>query len=371
MKSKSLFKLKPIAAAFITATALTIAMPFTSQRAEALMPVTDVANFVQATWANLMRSIESGEALAVAKQTMDAIGNYTEMEVDNVNNGFANMIARLGKGEEERQNLEQLEKAQPAQDACTTIVASTNLNDASCAVEETLDQFVKKNAEKQSMATGGGTFHCVNEKCEFKPGVPPNSDDMNKKNAVDAKVAINACDQLMDGNISLCEKPELLMFGTALTDKEYKAVDLQIEIAGNIQKPLPYADDSLDKESIEFKRARAQDLRRENMRGFAVLALKNLHLIQNGSIDSNNKRKRGEIEVLNDFMNDRIRSEKWLCEVTQSCDGEYVGPSEIDRRGLQLDAVSSYIALQHYKSSLRIEKYLTDIALMEIDSVNK
>jgi hypothetical protein len=72
-------------------------------------------------------------------------------------------------------------------------------------------------------------------------------------------------------------------------------------------------------------------------------------------------------------MNDRLGSQNWLCEVTNTCPpgAKYVPPAELERRKIQMDAVMLYISLQSYKSQLRTEKYLTDMALMEIDPVSK
>lgn len=46
-----------------------------------------------------------------------------------------------------------------------------------------------------------------------------------------------------------------------------------------------------------------------------------------------------------------------MCEVTQTC-GEYVTPSEIDKRSIEIKAVSASLALDKYKSDLRTEALL-------------
>lgn len=374
MSYKKPFKMRPLLASIIVATGIAVSLPATTPKANALMPVTDIANFIQATYSNIMRTMESMKELTILKDTLSAIGSYAEMQVDNVNNGFANVIARLDKGEEERQNLEQLERAQPAQDACATVEASAGLNEAACASEDQLNEFVAARAGNHSMSSGGGTYKCDGgSTCTFKPGEAPTVDDVNKKNTVDAITLIDKCAEMMDDQgKSLCENPSLLMFGNALTDKEYIAVDNQIQIAGNINKPVPHADASLEKDSPEAKRARAEDLRRENIRETAISGLKTLHLLQNGTIE-NGQRKRGEIEVLEKYMSERLGSQNWICEVTQSCTNNetYVPPAEIEKRKIEMDAVMLHIALQQYKSSLRVERYLVDSNLMTIDPVTK
>jgi hypothetical protein len=380
MLSNKKFTMRPLVAAMIVGTVMTLSIPVTTPKAHAMILVSDIAAFVQDTYANLQRTIESSKELAYLQSQLKAMGEYATLATENVNNGFANVIARLDKGEEERQNLEQMERSQPATDACATITASAGLNDASCASEDKLTEFVAARSKNGRMSTGGGSFSCKAgaksaADCTFTPGVPPTVDNVNKKNTVDAIETVDQCAKLIasDGR-SMCEHPELMLSGVPLSDDEYKAVDIQIGIAGNIKKPVPFADASLEDQSPEQKRAKAADMRRENMRESAVTGQKNLHLLMNGTRDSSGN-KRGEVEVLEQYMTERLGSENWVCEVTQSCltgDAKnYVPPAEIEKRKIEMDAVMLHIALQQYKSSLRVEKYLTDMNLMQIDSVTK
>jgi hypothetical protein len=379
MISKNMFKMRPLVAAVIVATSLVVSVPFVTPKAHAVYLVSDAAAFVQDTYANVQRMIESSKELAYLKTQLDMMGTFAEMQVDNVNNGFANVIARLDKGEEERQNLEQMENSQPATDACATVTAAAGLNEASCASEDKMEAFVAARANNNSMSSGGGKFVCKagasnSSACSFVAGEPPSVDDVNKKNTVDAVEVIDRCKALKDpAGKSWCEHPELMMFGTALTNEQYEAVDIQINLASNLNKPVPLADDTLIKDSPEMKRARAADLRRENMRESAVAAQKNLHMLMNGTRDKSGNLK-GEVEVLDTYMSERLGSENWMCEVTQSCAGAttpYVAPAELEKRKIEMEAVLLHLTLQQYKSSLRVEKYLTDMNLMQIESVTK
>jgi hypothetical protein len=381
MINKNLFKMRPLVAAVIVATGLVISTPILTPKAQAVYLVSDAAAFVQETYANTQRMIESSKELTYLKTQLDMIGSFAEMAVDNVNNGFANVIARLDKGEEERQNLEQLEKSQPNQAACGLFTASAGINEASCASEDKMEKFVAARSQNNSMSTGSGKFECTTSghggsSCTFVPGEPPSVDNVNKKNTVDAIAVIDRCKQLLDpSGKSWCEHPELMMFSAPLDKNQYEAVDIQISLASNLNKPVPLADDTLDKDSPEAKRARAADLRRENMRESAVVAQKNLHMLMNGTRDPTGNKK-GEVEVLNTYMSERLGSENWMCEVTQSCNDPtkstaYVAPAELEKRKIEMDAVLLHIALQQYKSSLRVEKYLTDMNLMQIESVTR
>jgi hypothetical protein len=374
MKTKKSFKMRPLVAAFITVTALSASLPVTTPKANALLPVTDYANYVQAWWSDMNRSFEAMKEQSILLNTLKSIGTYSEMMVDNANNGFANVIARLGKGEEERQNLDQLEKSMPAQDACSTMTVSSNLGDAVCDGLDAIAAAVSGRSGNNKMATGGGSFTCTATECTPKDD-PPTADEVNKKNSVDAVAVVDKCKELTNGSGgSLCNVPSLMFNapGGTLSKEEYKAVQLQIEIAGNVEKPVPNADATIKKDSPQFKRAVAQDLRRENIRESAVIAQTNLNILMNGTLEGDT-RKPGEIESLQKYLNERLGSDNWVCEVTNSCGSatKYVPPAELEKRKIQMDAVMLHIALQQYKSSLRTEKYLTDMALMEIEPVGK
>lgn len=374
MINKNVFKMRPLVAAVLVSIGLVVTAPLVTPKAQAVYLVSDAAAFIQDTYANTQRMIESSKELAYLKTQLDMIGSFAEMQVDNVNNGFANVIARLDKGEEERQNLEQIEKSQPNTAACGLFTVSAGINEASCASEDKMEEFVAARSQNNSMSTGGGKFTCTGSTCTFVKGEPPSVDDVNKKNTVDAVKVIDRCKELVDpAGKSWCEHPELMMFGGPLDKNQYEAVDLQINLASNLNKPVPHADNTLEKETPEIKRARVVDLRRENMRESAVTAQKNLHMLMNGTRDASGNKK-GEVEVLNTYMSERLGSQNWMCEVTQSCTGastKYVAPAELEKRKIEMDAVLLHIALQQYKSSLRVEKYLTDMNLMQIESVSR
>lgn len=375
MNTQKRFKMRPLVAAFITVTALSATLPVTTPKANALLPVTDYANYVQAWWSDMNRSFEALKEQSILLSTLKSIGTYSEMLVDGTNNGFANVIARLGKGEEERQNLDQLEKSMPAQDACSTMTVSANLGDALCDGLDAIAAAVSGRSGNNKMATGGGHYSCKGDTCTFVEGVPPTADDVSKKNTHDAVSVVDQCKGLKNGTSgSLCNVPSLMFNppGGTLNADEYKAVELQIEIAGNVEKPVPHADATIKQDTPQFKRAVAQDIRRENLRESAVMAQTNLNILFNGTME-NGVRKPGEIEGLQKYLNERLGSDNWVCEVTNSCGGntKYVPPAELEKRKIQMDAVMLHIALQQYKSSLRTEKYLTDMALMEIDPVGK
>lgn len=122
------------------------------------MIVKDPAGLMQSIYANINRTLEATKQFVVENSKLVAMGTAAEQEVESINNGFANTIARLDKGKEERQNLEQLERSQPAQDACSTLTVSAGLTDSACAQVDQTEKLSRDRARRYEVATGGGIF---------------------------------------------------------------------------------------------------------------------------------------------------------------------------------------------------------------------
>lgn len=385
MKKTKSFNLKPLVAGmFITSVVATASLSYTGQ-AHATMPTYDPGNHVTAIWNNMKRMMEAAKEQEFLNGQIQAIGQAASDTIDSFNNGIANIVARTGLGEQERQHLEQLQRAAPAKDVCSTVRVSKGLGEAAC---ETLDQIAsifKADRPRHNMATGNGTFVCDAAGCSYVDR-PPTAQEVSNKNTHDAKVAMETCAGITDSSgESLCGEASLIVAppGGELTEEEYKAMLLKIDIAANLETPKPYADASLPKESPQFKRAQAQDMRRENMRQSAKLGQILVATKFRGT--NMGERVKGDVQLLEEYLNDRLGSENWMCEVTNSCDGDrtilmpdgtyrltaYVTPEELEKRKIQMEAVMLHIQLEQYKSMLRTEKYLSDIMLMEIDPVQK
>jgi hypothetical protein len=312
--------------------------------------VEDTQAYIQDKYANIQRMIESSKELAYLKAQIDSIGTFAEMQMDNMNNGFSNVIARLDKGEEERQNLEQMEKSQPAKDACATFDLSAGLESSACAEVDQIAQLSTDRAHRYSVATGGG----VNS------GQVASVQDVNAESTKSAVALIDKCESLGDK----CQKPSL-WFGKALTPDEYRALQLQNDLAANIQIQAPQVTE-LKPDTPEHARALAQDLSRENAREQARFELEALTIATHGTLSATGERKPGTVELYEKYSSERLGSEQWMCAITQSC-GEYVPPAEIDKRSIELKAVQTSLALDQYKSDLRKEALLQTALFREIN----
>jgi hypothetical protein len=314
--------------------------------------VEDTQAYIQDKYANIQRMIESSKELAYLKTQLDSMGTFAEMQVDNANNGFANVIARLDKGAEERQNLEQMEKSQPAKDACATFTLSAGLESSACAEVDQIAQLSADRAHRYSVATGGGVMNSGHVA------------DVQEANAETTRAAVALMAECTALGGDKCQKPSI-WFGKALTPDEYRALQLQNDIAVNIEIQAPHVTE-LTPGSPEHARALAQDLMRENAREQARFELEALTIETHGTLSATGERKPGKVELYEKYSSERLGSEQWMCAVTQSC-GDYVPPAEIDRRSIEMKAVQTSIALDQYKSRLRTEGLMQTALFREIN----
>ncbi|WNJ84753.1 hypothetical protein [Pseudomonas canadensis] len=316
--------------------------------------VSDEASFKQKYFDNFNRTVEAGKNFVLNAAQLEAIGTTAEMGVDAINNGFANTTARLDKGKEERQNLEQLERAQPARDACGTLTLSDGLGDAACAELNQIEQLSKNRAKRYSVATGGGIMNTTLE---------TNVQDVNDANNKAATEIMDECDQLA----GKCRDSKLWLSG-ALTADEYRALQLQNDLAANVKIAVPQVT-GLVPGSPEHARALVQDLRRENSREQNRGSLDAIQVAQHGTL-INGVRAPGRVELYEQYDDKHSGSKKWICAITNSCTDSYVPPAEAQRQSAEMKAVEISLALDQYKSNLRSEALLNS-ALLHVLNDNK
>lgn len=314
--------------------------------------VYDEKAYYQDFYANIQRTIESAKKLITENAQLHAMATAAENQVDAVNNGFSNVIARLDKGAEERQNLAQIENAQPAKDACDTFTLSAGLESSACSEFDQIDKLSKDRAQRYSVATGGGITN---------DSRVTDVQDVNTENTRAAVAIINECNTL-DGK---CQDSSL-WFGKALTTDEYRALQLQNDLAANVQIEIPQVTD-LKPGTPEHNRALAQDLMRENSREQARFELEALTIATHGTMSEDGERKPGKVELYEEYSSKRLGSEQWMCTITNSCSDQYIPPTEINRRSIEIKAVAASLALDQYKSDLRKESLLQTALFHELN----
>lgn len=359
MKITKKFKLKSLAAA--VALSGMLAVP----SANALLPTTDAANLAQAIMSNIQRAMEWAKDAAMQASQMDLMGELSGLEVDSINNAFANMIARLNRTQTELQNMDQLEKSIPAQDACQTVVVSNLLEDAICNADSQVETLAAERKASDDMSRG---------KAGGGKAKPATVAEIAVAQAEKTKTLIDSCARLSDGaNGSLCDKPSLLITapGGSLNAQEYKAAQYQNEVAANAVAPKVPLATGLNVETDSYKQAAMADMRRENIRNLALASLDNVLITTQGTLEGDT-RKPGELYAMQKFADDRFGSASWLCQVTNSCadaskNSAYVSPAELDKRAAEMDAFMLHLAVAQYKQSLREEQLMANLVLMQVD----
>ncbi|KPC16878.1 hypothetical protein [Pseudomonas amygdali] len=122
MKLKNMMKLG------IGTTALAVSLHASAM----LIPVTDYANLADKIYENIQASLAAAVKEVFRDTVFDMTGQAAKDQVDTVNNGAANAIARINKVATDLQNLTQLERSQPSRDACSATVSSKAFTDALC-----------------------------------------------------------------------------------------------------------------------------------------------------------------------------------------------------------------------------------------------
>jgi hypothetical protein len=374
-----------VSTAVLSLTLLASSSFFSAQKAEAQIPVTDAASLSQAIQDGIARVMESEIMQQIEQTGLDMMALFSELEIDNVNNAFSNMIARTGKAMQDIQNIEQLEKGMPAQDICDTLTLSKNLDDALCDMDSKVAEYNQKRAARVAMMTGQGTVRCTGDVCVGVPGAPSNL-DINKQNAAAAKEFVTKCDALKSATgTDLCNQASLVVNpppqGT--NAQEYEAIEKMNEVAAGVMIQPPRTNDSVEsaRGTPIHDQLRALDTRDAYFRNSFQSSLDLNTLLKEGTKDASGQRKTGEIINLDIYLSTRLGSQNWLCEVTNTCKAPlmaqganptpYVSPDELEKRKAEMDAVLLFIGMQQYKSMLRIERTLADIGLMSVNPTGK
>lgn len=186
--------------------------------------------------------------------------------------------------------------------------------------------------------------------------------DVNTENTKAAVAIMDKCDQLG----GKCQDPKLGLLGSALTVDEYKALQLQNDLAANVQIAVPQVS-GLDPKSPERARAVVEDVRRENAREQARASLEAIQIAQHGTL-VDGTRAPGRVELYDDYDDKRIKSKEWICATTNSCSESYMPPDEGKRRSAEMQAVAASLALDQFKSDLRREGLLQSALLHRLNS---
>lgn len=338
------------AAASLVAAASVISVP-----SQALIPVTDVANLIESIMANMQEMQNWMQESELMRGAMEQAGLLTEMEVDTVNNGFANLIARTGKLHEEIQNLELLREAMPAHNACEVVTASANLEDILCDLE---DERNKANKKFQKRANTLGK----------EPGEASEHIEQEVRRLVDE------CRELGDdelGGDQPCLNAQLMLGGalSALTDEESKAAENLIQL---VVEPVPkMPPDSRLGDDAESESTRALHMREIALKSLAHASMHHV-LTERKSVDGQPSR----MQLLKNFAEEHFGSHagaEHLAILTNThgdkreSAAKQSDPSQVLRSIATMDAFLVYMEVLKYEQQLRMEALQASLLSLAVE----
>lgn len=339
--------------------AVTIALAaslFIVQSPQALIPTTDIANLTENIMGNLQKMQSWVEEKGLMKFTMKQAGVNTELEIDAMNNGLANVIFRTGRANQEIQNIEILEKSAPDKDACNTITSQVLLKDANCGASSTVKERVMESTKKHA---------------NFKQ--TPAEQERSANALVKRKIGV--CENLSDGasdpsntlNSTMCTRANLIVAGgtgDTLSGNEEQAVDEYIDlITGTV--PTLKKSAAYDGATEEQEHILVEELRREAFRATVNTSLNEIA----ATVKSPDGNSPSVLQSLQLFVDERFGSEKWAATLgnVHETEKNSVYTSEIIRKVAAMDAFLIQMSMLQYRQQLRMEMLLAAQLAYDID----
>jgi hypothetical protein len=103
-------------------------------------PMTDAVNIAKDIYDNIMVVMEHGIDYAMSETKLDQMSQASEDNIDAMNSGAANYIARINQAATDIFNLQQAENMTPAPGTCSTVMFSKSLDDALCGMESEISE---------------------------------------------------------------------------------------------------------------------------------------------------------------------------------------------------------------------------------------
>ena len=310
-----------------------------SAPAGAQFAVVDFAALVQRVMGNIQQAAQWAEEKMRLKASMDMSSILTGMQTDNTNNGFANVIARIGQQQQGLHDSELAEREAPDKDACEII-----------SVNEAYQKGVKaaaaaKTSARKSFAAKNGNFKSTPAQ-------------QITERSLAAKKVVDDCPIAEDGT-SPCLATEALMgAGDASSYSndaaKQAAVAKQVDL---IVGPVPdFKSDPARLGTDAAYLAKSGEIRRALLKNMVHTSLTEIAAMRAGAPS--------QLESMKSFALDRFGgsgADNWIKLATNTDPNKYAGaeytvsPSELQRKMAIMDAFLTNLAVLQYEQSLRHE----------------
>lgn len=318
--------------------------------------VNDPSNLAEAVAGNAQALKQWAEEKGLIQMSMDQAGLNTSLEIESLNNGFANLIVRQGATAQEIQNLEVLQDAMPSQDACNAVTTSVNLDNILCDLEAVAEQEVGEHLERMN------TLEMTEE------------GEIDRHAALVVESLMAECRDLTDegAGTSACFDTQSLLGGSlpAMTEEQARATNAQIAI---MVDPIPsrMVNPRQDPELNQRERLVAmRELSLKSMATNSLMKVRSERLSVNG--------QPSRLQLLNSFADEYFGSAAgadFLAVMTNTHAGKTTDiskqstPTQVMRSMAVMDAFLVYMEVIKYEQQLRMEALQAGILSATLEPV--
>ena len=318
------------------------------------VPTLDYSNLTEAITSNISELKRWAEEKAKMAMEMDLEAMLTKMAITNLNNGYANMIARLTHSSQEIQNQEIAEQMAVDPDVCGNVASAIYTEQTDCYISDMAKQ------KAHQISTDSSRYD-----------LGPAQQDAHRK-AVTKKV-LDTCTQLSTVDTTELTEDQAAMYSQCVqagsligagtdstyTETEQKAAEMQIRL---LTGPVPEAKNSnrMSKTSTGYVRTRLAEMRKDAFKSLAVGSLSEIASIRYSPGPSAPLSTLSEYE---NFIKDR-KDPEWITRVGgATVKGEEESSSESGSEGSEGGAKKISYRTELLKKMTIIELKQTELQL--------
>lgn len=336
---------------------LAASMSMYSPKADAILLVEDIANFIENVAGNIQQIRSWTEEQRMMIMGMDQEAMLESMNIDNMNNAIGNLIVRDARNAMGVQHKEIEEMSVPDADACVTSAVQRVLD----RVEDRFKCDVHAKNEKQQKKHGNYNFS-------------PREFEVSTR--ADRNELLESCEALLTGTpespearlqLTMCTRAGVLTgtdSGTVLNNTEKEASDRFIELVTGPTSTFKRSN-RLPDGSNEKNEMLVEEMRHEAFRSIAIASLNEVQRwrISPGT-QSNGTVIPSPLEILEKFSRDRFGDEEWMQSVQNSSyvNKNTVNTTQLLRKMAVMDSFLVHMEVLKYKQRLRME--VLDAALL-------
>lgn len=349
-------------------TAAVIAGGITLTGSAQAVPVVDSAAVAQMIQQNALQVRQWAEESQLVQFGHSLQADLASFEVDNLNNAMANSIVRQNQNRTDIANTQARARRQPADDACQTVSASVNVEQAICGVDFVQEE---EGAEYREMHTGG-----IDEESGRLTMFAETAGEFEARRNEALQRQVESCQEV---GVEKCIDTGLMFggdTGIVISDEDgaAEATRNQISLIAG-PEPERATDSRVPEGTYAGNASRLRDMRREAIRQMVAKSLSEIRATRL-SVDG----MPSEFQNLYDFALTRWGSERaseWLATVTSTHPdkGDAEGldqdsPEEVLRKMAQMQAFMTYLSVEQYRHSLRTEGLTAALVALELEPVD-